>query len=164
MMDWASMKSTVDADQLLRAAGLRVTAPRKAVFEEVVAHPHADVHAIARAVRAHEGTISTQAVYDVLRALTAAELVRRIEPAGSPARFEARVGDNHHHIVCRICGSIADVNCAVGSAPCMDPHPDHGFVVDETEVTYWGYCPACSRPPAAASQADHNERLLRETV
>ena len=137
------------ADERLRAVGLRVTAPRKAVLAEVAAHPHADADTIARAVRTHHGSVSTQAVYDVLRVLTERELVRRIEPAGSPARYESRVGDNHHHIVCRICGAIEDVDCAVGLAPCLDPITNHGFVVDETDVTYWGYCPSCARPDRA---------------
>lgn len=140
------MGNADDAEARLRAGGLRVTAPRKAVLAEVAAHPHADADTIARAVRAHHGSVSTQAVYDVLRVLTRRELVRRIEPAGSPARYESRVGDNHHHIVCRTCGAIEDVDCAVGRAPCLDPIINHGFVVDETDVTYWGFCPACAGP------------------
>ncbi len=102
--------------------------------------------------------MSTQAVYDVLRALTGAGLVRRIEPAGSPARFEARVGDNHHHVVCRVCGAIADVDCAVGAAPCLEPSNDHGFVIDEAEVTYWGLCPAAHRRNRQALGTDIDER------
>ena len=136
------------ATALLRAAGLRVTGQRLAVYDEVVRRPHADADSIAVATRAVLGRISTQAVYDVLRALTAAGLVRRIEPAGSPARYEARVGDNHHHLVCRRCGALGDVDCAVGSAPCLEPVADAGFTVDEAEVTYWGLCAACT---AAAS-------------
>lgn len=128
----------------LRAAGMRLTAPRLAVLAEVWRHPHADVDSIAAAVREKLGSVSTQAVYDVLRALTEADLVRRIEPAGSPARFEARVGDNHHHIVCRYCGSIEDVDCAVGARPCLEASDARGYVIDEAEVTYWGICPACS--------------------
>ncbi|MEV7397324.1 Fur family transcriptional regulator [Aeromicrobium sp. NPDC092404] len=131
----------------LRDAGLRVTRPRLAVIEALAHHPHADVDAIADAARADLGTVSIQAVYDVLKALTAADLVRRIEPAGSPARFELRVGDNHHHVVCRSCGSIADVDCAVGAAPCLHIPDSHGFVVDEAEVTFWGLCPECSTTP-----------------
>jgi Fur family ferric uptake transcriptional regulator len=126
----------------IRAAGLRVTAPRVAVLEALYAVPHADVDAVLSAVRART-EVSTQAVYDVLRAFTRAGLVRHIEPAGSPARFETRVGDNHHHVVCRSCGFTADVDCAVGFAPCLDPSDDHGFLIDESEVTHWGICPDC---------------------
>jgi Fur family ferric uptake transcriptional regulator len=127
----------------LRDAGLRVTGPRVAVLNALRAHPHADTDTLAEAARAELGTVSTQAVYDVLRALTEARLVRRIEPAGSPARFELRVGDNHHHVVCRVCGAIADVDCAVGERPCLTASETHGFVIDEAEVTYWGLCPQC---------------------
>jgi len=137
------MPATADAAALLRRASLRVTRPRMAVLSAVHDRPHSDVEGIAAAARAELGTVSTQAVYDVLAALTDAGLLRRIEPAGSPARFEARVGDNHHHVVCRFCGSIADVDCAVGSAPCLDASADHGFTIDEAEVTYWGTCPDC---------------------
>jgi len=135
---------TADPLDLLRGAGLRVTQPRLAVLAALAEAPHADVEAIATATRTVLGTVSTQAVYDVLRALTEAGLARRIEPAGSPARFELRVGDNHHHVVCRRCGTIADVDCAVGERPCLDASETHGFVIDEAEVTYWGLCPACS--------------------
>lgn len=131
-------------EEMLRGASLRVTAPRVAVLAALAAHPHAEVDAIATVVRADLGQVSTQAVYDVLRALTSAGLARRIEPAGSPARFELRVGDNHHHVVCRSCGAIADVDCAVGERPCLHASDDHGFVIDEAEVTYWGLCPDCS--------------------
>ena len=130
------------ADQL-RAAELRVTRPRVAVLEAVHAHPHADTETIFGAVRAALPDVSRQAVYDVLHALTTAALVRRIQPSGSVARYEARVGDNHHHVVCRNCGTIADVDCAVGYTPCLTPSEDNGFVLDEAEVTYWGYCPDC---------------------
>ncbi len=115
-----------------------------AVLTAVHTHPHADTTSIIAAVRDDLADVSHQAVYDVLRALTAAGLVRCIEPPGSVARYEARVGDNHHHIVCRSCGAIADVDCAVGPAPCLTPSNDHGFVVDEAEVVYRGLCPACS--------------------
>jgi Fur family transcriptional regulator, stress-responsive regulator len=135
---------TADPLDLLRGAGLRVTQPRLAVLAALAEAPHADVEAIATATRTVLGTVSTQAVYDVLRALTEAGLARRIEPAGSPARFELRVGDNHHHVVCRLCGSIADVDCAVGERPCLTASEAHGFVIDEAEVTYWGICPDCS--------------------
>jgi Fur family ferric uptake transcriptional regulator len=127
----------------LRAAGLRVTATRLAVLGAVREGDHLLVDEIAARARLRLGSVSTQAVYDVLHALTAAGLARRIEPAGSPARFEGRVGDNHHHVVCRGCGAIADVECATGQAPCLEPSASHGFVVDEAEVTFWGLCPSC---------------------
>jgi Fur family ferric uptake transcriptional regulator len=127
----------------LRAAGLRVTAQRLAVLDAVERWPHGTVEEIAAAVRARLGAVSQQAVYDALRALAEHDLVRHIEPAGSPARFETRVGDNHHHVVCRVCGSAADVECAVGDRPCLEPSRTHGFVIDEAEVTYWGLCPRC---------------------
>jgi Fe2+ or Zn2+ uptake regulation protein len=130
---------------MLRGAALRVTRPRLAVLAAVHAQPHADADTIARQVRAELGEVSTQAVYDVLHALSNAGLLRRIEPAGSPTRYETRVGDNHHHVVCRRCGDIADVDCAVGDAPCLIASHDHGYVIDEAEVVYWGVCPACSR-------------------
>ncbi|WP_183096199.1 Fur family transcriptional regulator [Nocardioides stalactiti] len=129
---------------MLRDADLRVTRPRVAVLDAVQAHPHADTDAIIGAVRAEMGEVSHQAVYDVLRALTGAGLVRRIQPSGSVSRYEARVGDNHHHVVCRSCGAISDVDCAVGETPCLTAADDHGFVIDEAEVIYWGTCPDCS--------------------
>jgi Fur family transcriptional regulator, stress-responsive regulator len=138
---------------LLRGAGLRVTAPRLALLDELSNHPHADVDALAEAVEARLGGVSKQALYDALRALGEAGLVRRIEPAGSPSRFELRVGDNHHHVVCRVCGTAADVDCAVGSAPCLDPSQTHGYVLDEAEVTFWGVCPACQERAVAEVQA-----------
>ena len=107
-------------------------------------HPHADTDSIIRVVRENIGEVSHQAVYNVLRALTAAGLLRRIQPSGSVARYESRVGDNHHHVVCRSCGAIADVDCAVGRAPCLDASADHGFAIDEAEVTYWARCPECA--------------------
>ena len=128
----------------LRGAGLRVTAARAALLDAVRAGDHLGVEAIAAGVRDRIGQVSLQAVYDALNALTQAGLVRRIEPAGSPARYEGRLRDNHHHLVCRSCGSVADVNCAVGHAPCLAPSDDHGFAIDEAEVTYWGLCPGCS--------------------
>jgi Fur family ferric uptake transcriptional regulator len=139
---------TADPSSLLREAGLRVTQQRVAVLGALADSPHADVETIAVATRASLGTVSTQAVYDVLRALTEAGIARRIEPAGSPARFELRVGDNHHHVVCRGCGSVADVDCAVGHRPCLTASDDHGFVIDEAEVTWWGLCPACAASPS----------------
>lgn len=132
-------------EELLRSRGLRVTRPRLAVLEVLADGGHLEVDEIARRVRERLASVSTQAVYDVLGALSRAGLSRRIEPAGSPARYEARVGDNHHHVVCRGCGEIADVDCAVGSAPCLDPVSAYGFEVDEAEVTYWGLCPSCQQ-------------------
>jgi Fur family ferric uptake transcriptional regulator len=140
---------TTDVEQLLRGAALRVTRPRVAVLTAVYAHPHADTDSIIGVVRDDLGDVSTQAVYDVLRALTSAGLVRRIEPSGSVARYESRVGDNHHHVICRSCGAIADVDCAVDETPCLIASDDHGFVIDEAEVIYWGVCPACSAVPAS---------------
>jgi Fur family transcriptional regulator, stress-responsive regulator len=128
----------------LRGAGLRVTAARVALLEIVRAGDHLGVEAIASGVRDRIGHISLQAVYDALHALTGAGLLRRIEPAGGQPRFERRVGDNHHHIVCRSCGAVADVDCAVGEAPCLTPSDEHGFAIDEAEVIYWGLCPDCS--------------------
>jgi Fur family ferric uptake transcriptional regulator len=133
-----------DLELLLREAALRVTRPRVAVLAAVHEHPHADTDTLIGAVRADLGEVSHQAVYDVLRVLTTAGLVRRIQPSGSVARYESRVGDNHHHVVCRSCGALADVDCAVGHTPCLTAAEDHGFVIDEAEVTYWGLCPACS--------------------
>ncbi|WP_037671986.1 Fur family transcriptional regulator [Streptomyces griseus] len=128
----------------LRGAGLRVTAARVALLETVRAGDHLGVEAVAAGVRDRVGHISLQAVYEALHALTTAGLVRRIEPPGSPALFEGRVGDNHHHLVCRSCGSVADVDCAVGHAPCLTASDDRGFAIDEAEVIYWGLCPDCS--------------------
>ncbi|MEV0383003.1 Fur family transcriptional regulator [Nonomuraea sp. NPDC050643] len=128
----------------LRGAGLRVTAARVALLETVRHGDHLGVEELASGVRDRVGHISLQAVYEALHALTAAGLVRRIEPAGSPARFEGRVGDNHHHIVCRSCGAVADVDCVVGHAPCLHASNDHGFSIDEAEVIFWGRCPDCS--------------------
>ena len=138
----------LSAEQTLRGASLRVTRPRVAVLTAVHAHPHADTETLLRTVRREVGEVSHQAVYDVLRVLTAAGLVRRIEPSGSVARYESRVADNHHHVVCRSCGAIADVDCATGDTPCLTASNDHGFVIDEAEVVYWGVCPGCSASPA----------------
>ena len=134
----------LDLEQSLRGAALRVTRPRLAVLTAVHQHPHADTDSLIRVVRADLGEVSHQAVYDVLRALTAAGLVRRIEPSHSVARYESRVADNHHHVVCRSCGAIADVDCAVDETPCLTASNDHGFSIDEAEVIYWGRCPDCS--------------------
>jgi Fur family transcriptional regulator, stress-responsive regulator len=133
-----------DLEQTLRGADLRVTRPRVAVLTAVHAHPHADTDSVIGAVRRELPSVSHQAVYDVLRALTTAGLVRRIQPSGSVARYEARVGDNHHHVVCRSCGDIADVDCAVGAAPCLHASDASGFAIDEAEVIFWGLCSACS--------------------
>jgi Fur family ferric uptake transcriptional regulator len=142
------MRTGTDYERMLREVALHVTRPRVAVLAAVYDHPHADTDSIIGVARTALGEVSTQAVYDVLRALTAAGLVRRFEPAGLVARYEARVGDNHHHVVCRACGAIADVDCAVGHAPCLTAADDAGYVIDEAEVTYWGRCPACvSRRP-----------------
>lgn len=136
-----------DPTAILRRAGLRVTGPRVAVLSELAEDKHLTADQIAESVRARVGTISTQAVYDVLRALTTAGLVRRIEPAGSPTRYETRVGDNHHHVVCRSCGAITDVDCVVGEPPCLSPADASGFVIDEAEITFWGLCPICQTTP-----------------
>jgi len=140
-----------DVEQLLRAASLRVTRPRVAVLSAVQDSPHASTDAIIDAVRRDLGEVSHQAVYDVLRALTTAGLLRRIQPSGSVARYETRVGDNHHHVVCRSCGRIADVDCAVEETPCLTASDDHGFVIDEAEVVYWGTCPQCAAGAARAT-------------
>ena len=139
----AVVPTTAELEQSLRQVELRVTRPRLAVLAAVHQHPHADTDALIQAARHDLAEVSHQAVYDVLRALTVTGLVRRIEPAGSVARYEARVGDNHHHVVCRSCGAIADVDCAVDETPCLTASDDHGFVIDEAEVTYWGICPSC---------------------
>jgi len=136
---------------MLRGAALRVTRPRVAVLSAVHAHPHADTDSIIGAVRQNLAEVSHQAIYDVLRALTTAGLVRRIQPPGSVARYEARVGDNHHHLVCRSCGAIADVDCAVGYTPCLTAAGDSGYEIDEAEVIYWGRCPECVAATSTAS-------------
>jgi Fe2+ or Zn2+ uptake regulation protein len=138
------MPSTSELERMLREASLHVTRPRVAVLSAVYEHPHADTHSIIGLVRADLGEVSQQAVYDGLRALTGAGLLRRIHPPGSVARYESRVGDNHHHAVCRSCGAIRDVDCAIGGAPCLTASDDHGYALDEAEVIYWGICPACS--------------------
>ncbi len=141
--------SSVDPDaaalRALRGAGLRVTVPRRAVLAWLVDHPHSTADAVGAGVRKQLGSVSTQAVYDVLAACSDAGLVRRIEPAGHPARFERRAGDNHHHLVCRGCGRTEDVDCVVGEPPCLTPVDDHGFALDEAEVVFWGRCPTCKR-------------------
>ncbi|MEV7801465.1 Fur family transcriptional regulator [Microbispora sp. NPDC088329] len=133
----------MDDAGLLRHAGLRVTAARLAIMRAVSEGDHLDVEAIHRGVCERVGQVSLQAVYDSLNALQRGGLVRRIEPAGSPTRYETRVGDNHHHLVCRRCGKVTDVDCAVGHAPCLEPASDAGYLVDEADVIYWGLCPPC---------------------
>jgi Fur family ferric uptake transcriptional regulator len=149
-----------DFERMLRGVGLRVTRPRVAVLIAVRDHPHADTDSIIGVVRENLGEVSHQAVYDVLRALTASGLVRRIQPPGSVARYEARVGDNHHHVVCRSCGAIADVDCAVGYPPCLTAVDDSGYEIDEAEVIYWGRCPECvsAAPTVANQQAEGNSQ------
>lgn len=137
----------------LRRAGLRVTAPRLAVLMSVLDDgPHRDAEAIADSARKRIGALSTQAVYDNLHLLERAGLIRRIQPSGHPARYEARVGDNHHHIVCRLCGLTADVDCTVGAAPCLEPSVGHGFIVQEAEVIFWGLCPQCQQETLPQNQ------------
>ena len=144
-----SLKKTIvlnmsrTAEQKLREAGLRVTRPRLAVLDAVSVHPHADTDTVITAVREVLPSVSHQAVYDGLRVLVEAGLVRKVQPPGSVARYDPRTGDNHHHLVCRICGAVVDVDCAVGEAPCLSPLDNHGFQVDEAEVVYWGRCPTC---------------------
>jgi Fur family ferric uptake transcriptional regulator len=145
--------TTVDYEQMLRGADLRVTKPRLAVLTAVYDNPHADTLSLIDRVRDDLGEVSPQAVYDVLRALTDANLVRRIEPAGSVPRYESRVGDNHHHIICRGCGAIADVDCAIGETPCLTAGDTHGFTIDEAEVIYWGTCPSCSSQPESRKES-----------
>lgn len=142
-------------EELLRTHGLRVTRPRIAVLEAVDGHPHADTNSIIDRVREELHEVSHQAVYDVLAALTRAGLLRRIQPRGSVARYEARVGDNHHHVVCRACGAVADVDCAVGASPCLTASESHGYVIEEAEVIYWGLCPECL---AGSSIPEHNPK------
>jgi Fur family transcriptional regulator, stress-responsive regulator len=139
---------STDPGELLRQHGLRVTAQRIAVLRTVAEAPHASADAVAAAVRGRLGTISTQAVYDALGTLTEHGLLRRIQPAGSPARYEDRVGDNHHHLVCRVCERMVDVDCATGAAPCLTAAEGHGYEIDEAEVVYWGRCPECAAQPA----------------
>ncbi|MEV7551856.1 Fur family transcriptional regulator [Amycolatopsis sp. NPDC089917] len=136
-----------DFEARLRAVSLRVTRPRLAVLAVLRDHPHVDTETVITLVRADLPTVSHQAVYDVLKALTETGLIRRIQPAGALARYETRVGDNHHHVVCRSCGAIADVDCAVGHTPCLTASADHGFAIDEAEVVYWGVCPGCVAEP-----------------
>ena len=144
---------------LLRARGIQVTAQRLAVLRAVAGEPHISADRVADVVRAEIGAISLQSVYDALNVLVAEGLIRRIQPAGSPARFEDRVGDNHHHLICRICGRVVDVDCAVGDAPCLAASDDKGYQIDEAEIAYWGRCPDCqSQPPASPPPAPTQRR------
>ena len=153
-----------DPAELLRQHGLQVTAQRLAVLRAVTGHPHVTADGVADAVRAEIGAISLQSVYDALSVLVGEGIIRRIQPAGSPARFEARVGDNHHHLICRVCGRVVDVDCAVGFAPCLTAADDMGYEIDEAEVAYWGRCPECvaqaktSPPPEAAPSIRRRRR------
>jgi Fur family transcriptional regulator, stress-responsive regulator len=148
--------------QRLRGAGLRITAPRVAVLSWLAQHPHATADAVSAGVREELGSVSVQAVYDVLKAGAQAGLVRRIEPAGHPARFETRAGDNHHHLVCRNCGRTEDVDCAVGSVPCLTPSSSSGYTVDEAEVVFWGLCPDCLVAEAVMADATHETTTTNE--
>ena len=143
-----------DSAALLRERGIQVTAQRLAVLRAVAGQPHITADAVAEAVRTEIGVISLQSVYDALGLLVAERLIRRIQPAGSPARFEDRVGDNHHHLICRTCGRVVDVDCAVGSAPCLTAVDDRGYEIDEAEVAYWGRCPDCVAQSRAAPHAN----------
>ena len=145
------MTSKAGIEQVLKAASMRVTQPRVAVLSAVAEHPHADTETIISAVREGHPNVSHQAVYDSLKLFTKLGVIRQIQPQGHTARYEARVGDNHHHVVCRQCGKLADVDCAVGGAPCLHASNDHGFSIDEAEVIYWGACPDCQ---AANAQKD----------
>lgn len=147
------MPDAVELSELLRKSDLRVTRPRVAVLSAVYALPHASTDALIDAVRVDLPEVSHQAVYDSLHTLTTAGLIRRIQPSGSVARYESRIGDNHHHLICRSCGSIADVDCAVGGTPCLTASEDHGFTIDEAEVIYWGTCPSCSTPATSAGSS-----------
>jgi Fur family transcriptional regulator, stress-responsive regulator len=153
----------VDTDpaELLRQRGIQVTAQRLAVFRAVAGQPHITADGVAEAVRAEIGAISLQSVYDALGVLVAEDLIRRIQPAGSPARFEDRVGDNHHHLICRLCGRVVDVDCVVGSAPCLTAVDDRGYEIDEAEVAYWGRCPDCLAQAGTPSHSDPPTRRRR---
>lgn len=148
--------ATLEPTAQLRSVGLRVTAPRVAVLTAVAAQPHSDADEVAAVVRSHIGSVSTQAVYDVLRACVGAGLLRRIEPAGSSALYESRTGDNHHHLVCRVCTTVVDVDCVVGRSPCLEPSDSHGFVVEEAEIVFWGLCSDCA--------STHDSRLDSNTA
>jgi Fur family ferric uptake transcriptional regulator len=154
-----------DAERL-RSAGLRVTSARLAILDAVRAGDHPGTEEIARVARDRVGHLTLQAVYEALNALTAVGLVRRIEPAGSPARYESRVGDNHHHLICRDCAAAVDVDCVIGHAPCLEPAATAGFVIDEAEVTFWGLCASCQTAASAAGldQQSRPAHLTRSTL
>ena len=135
----------LDPQQVLRNASLKVTAQRLAVLRVVRANPHTSAEAVLEAVRSELGAISRQSVYDTLNTLSEQGLLRRIQPMGSPSRYEDRTGDNHHHLLCRTCDAVVDVDCAVGERPCLVASESHGYVIDEAEVIYWGTCPDCQR-------------------
>ena len=157
-----------DPAQLLRQRGIQVTAQRIAVLRAVSARPHVTADAVADAVRAEIGAISLQSVYDALGMLVAEGLVRRIQPSGSAALYEDRVGDNHHHLICRSCGRVVDVDCAVGAAPCLEAVDDQGYEIDEAEVAYWGRCPGCQgksrkrKPSTKQKQKHHHKQRSRQ--
>jgi Fur family ferric uptake transcriptional regulator len=153
-----------DHVELLRRHGVHVTAQRLAVMAAVSGQPHATADEVATAVRAEIGTISRQAVYDALGLLADKGLIRRIQPAGSPARYEDRAGDNHHHLICRRCGQVVDVDCAVGAAPCLTPAHDAGYEVDEAEVIYWGHCPDCAVRSSRRERGDGNTRAIERVL
>jgi Fe2+ or Zn2+ uptake regulation protein len=153
----------LDAAALLRERGIQVTAQRLAVLRAVSGQPHITADAVAEVVRTEIGAISLQAVYDALGLLVAERLIRRIQPSGSPARYEDRVGDNHHHLICRICGRVVDVDCAVGSTPCLTPSHDRGYEIDEAEVAYWGRCPDCLDESRSAARADRAKKAPANT-
>ena len=156
-----------DPARLLRERGIQVTAQRLAVLRAVESQPHFTADAVAEVVRAQIGAISLQSVYDALNVLLVEGLIRRIQPAGSPARFEGRVGDNHHHLICRVCGRVVDVDCAVGAAPCLTAADDQGFEIDEAEVAYWGRCPDClarSRPPSHPDPPARRRPVRKKTT
>ncbi len=148
--DGTTVDTIDDTEELLRANGVQVTAQRLAIKRAVSAHPHATADELTDVVRSVIGSISRQAVYDTLSVFVDKSLVRRIEPAGSAALYEDRVGDNHHHLICRECSTVIDIDCAVGSRPCLTAHDDHGFDIDEAEVVYWGRCPNCRKSAASA--------------
>jgi len=154
----------IDPADTLRQRGIQVTAQRLAVLRAVSGQPHITADAVAEAVRAEIGAISLQSVYDALGVLVAEHLIRRIQPAGSPARFEDRVGDNHHHLICRVCGRVVDIDCAVGSAPCLTASDDNGYEIDEAEVAYWGRCPDCVAKSGAPSRSRQQARLKPDTT
>ncbi len=150
-----------DPADLFRQRGIQVTAQRLAVFRAVTRQPHATADAVAEVARREIGAISLQSVYDALNVLVGEGLVRRIQPAGSPARYEDRVNDNHHHLICRSCGRTVDVDCAVGAAPCLTAIDDNGYEIDEAEVVYWGRCPDCLAKAAAAARRKKNQKKKR---